>query len=161
MSSQFSGSVALYVQRLKSHFAVRTDEELAAELGISKQAIANWRRRGAVPLKVQQDFHDRYGIRYQAFDLEMDEAEGDIVYAVSLYAYEKLRSRYPDELAPGQQRLLSRAFIRIKEVVRDRVKRNLPAFSHPEVLIRLLNEEVAHGRFDELTAVIEDLDLTG
>lgn len=57
--------VSLYIQRLKAHFAVRTDEELAGILKMSKQNLANWRRRGTVPDKLTARMYNEYGLFWQ------------------------------------------------------------------------------------------------
>ena len=44
--------VQTYIERLKKHFRVTSDDELARKLEIGKSTIATWRRRGAVPKDV-------------------------------------------------------------------------------------------------------------
>ncbi|TWD57477.1 bacteriophage CI repressor-like protein [Agrobacterium vitis] len=41
--------VQTYIERLKKHFGVTSDDDLARKLEIGKSTIATWRRRGAVP----------------------------------------------------------------------------------------------------------------
>jgi len=42
-----------YILVLKRRFNARTDEQLAAALGVSKKTISSWRSRGRVPFSVQ------------------------------------------------------------------------------------------------------------
>jgi len=44
---------------MKALAGVRTDTELAGFLGVSKQTIASWRQRGAVPMKACVDFANK------------------------------------------------------------------------------------------------------
>jgi Bacteriophage CI repressor helix-turn-helix domain len=56
--------VRVYIERLKAEYRVRTDEELGALLGYSKQAIANWRRRGVIPASVERKLVATIGPRF-------------------------------------------------------------------------------------------------
>lgn len=53
-----------YIQNLKSHFGVETDDELARKIGTSKSTIASWRRRGTIPEAVYGHYFQREGIDY-------------------------------------------------------------------------------------------------
>lgn len=81
------GDVSVYIQRLKAHHGVRTDEELARILGMSKQNIANWRRRGAVPEKVRRRLFKESGVFEPAyFENFQSVAESAVVHSVALFS---------------------------------------------------------------------------
>ena len=44
-------NVEKVIERLKQHFGVKTDTELASALGLAQTSISAWKRRGSVPLQ--------------------------------------------------------------------------------------------------------------
>ena len=49
------------INQLKQLYGAATDQALAKQLGSTKSAVANWRRRGAIPAAVQQQVAKEYG----------------------------------------------------------------------------------------------------
>ena len=84
-TESFSLSVLIYIHRLKEFFDVKRDDELSEKLGLSKQAISNWRARGKVPLKFQQSMLDRHGFGYVEWSVAYSPLLSDVTYAVSVY----------------------------------------------------------------------------
>lgn len=84
--------VRVYIERVKAAFGVVTDEDLAFRLGLSKQAIANWRKRDKIPMNIQlqiaQIFGDDLSFSEKASKLGKFR-EDEIVYAAAIYAFER------------------------------------------------------------------------
>jgi hypothetical protein len=149
-----SANVELYIQALKSHFGVRTDEELAGKVGLSKQAIANWRSRGRVPLRFQQRMLDEQGIRYSDWDYQFESPDGDIIYAVAFYAAQKLLG---DQTSPDRLRTVGQVFPQIVKAVTKRLKGISTQEGSAESVIELLTTYVDSGRFEEIEQLRDDI----
>lgn len=143
---EIAGEVSVYIQRLKAHFRVRTDEQLAAHLGMSKQNIANWRRRGAVPEKVSIRLFKQTGILSQAFFENFESvAEGNIVHASVLYsaaAWLKAISRTP---TPDEWLLLGEAMEGAIYNLRHRLKQAPRPLDQAAVFQQLATENEGRG----------------
>jgi len=57
-------STSKYIEHIKKHFGVETDEELAVAIGVKKSTIASWRRRGSIPKRIRQDLHVWHGVDF-------------------------------------------------------------------------------------------------
>ena len=89
---RMSESVRAYIERMKAALRVKTDEELGKRLGYSKQAIANWRRRGRVPAETERELVDAFGVGFavdQWLKHYSSRREDETVYASTLYAFER------------------------------------------------------------------------
>lgn len=156
-TERVSAAVQLYVSGLKSHFRVKTDEELASKLGLSKQAIANWRSRGKIPLKFQAKMLDEYGILYSDWDITYAMPEGDVIYAVSLYVYERIIRDLEHPIGVETRRTIGQAFPQILRLVAARLKGIGAKGSSADTLISLSLAYVDSGQFGELEQLISEL----
>jgi|GEM_PF-5668080 len=147
---------SLYIQRLKMHFGVKTDEEVASHIGVSKQAVANWRLRGKVPLRVQQQMLDVHNVPYSDWSFEFDGSDGDVVYAVTLYAFDKLSKRIG---APSikERRLEGQIFKQVSSAVSTKLRGIKASGGSADTLIELLISYIDSGSFPELEAVFSQL----
>jgi hypothetical protein len=94
--------VRVFIERLKAALLIETDEELASRIGYSKQAIANWRRRGAVPNKARTKIAQLAGPEFAADEWEQlrhVQREKAILYACLPRIFARLTSTYPQPLA--------------------------------------------------------------
>ena len=155
-----ASSAALYIQRLKAAFRVERDDELAEKLGLSKQAVSNWRSRGKVPLRLQQNMLDEHGILYPDWSLEFDAPKGDIVYAVALYAYERFLSRQSAPLDAKARRSIGQIFPLIRDVIRKRLEGIAVTGGSAETAISLLTSYLDSGNFTEVDELLSRLDET-
>lgn len=115
----------IYIERMKDALKVRTDEELGAKLGYSKQAIANWRRRDTIPRDVSDRFADAFGPQFataesQRFILEMRENEA--VHAAALFAYERWLNDLGRSPTPYDRRAMGLIFPRLVTAIRAEVR---------------------------------------
>jgi len=86
--------VGKFIDQIKSLYGAATDQALAERLGSTKSAIANWRRRGAIPASVQQQVAKEYGPF--ADGTFQEESLGHIRYydaprGLALYVYDRER----------------------------------------------------------------------
>ncbi|WP_159585854.1 helix-turn-helix domain-containing protein [Chelativorans xinjiangense] len=151
-------AVALYIQRLKMAFDVKRDDELAEKLGLSKQAVSNWRSRGRVPLRVQQHMLDQHGIRYTDWNLEFDATKGDIVYAVALYAYERYLSQRDRPLDARTRRAIGQVFPVLRDAIAKRLEGIAATAGSAETMISLLTSYLDNGRFTEVDELLSRVD---
>ncbi|MEP4768254.1 MAG: helix-turn-helix domain-containing protein [Roseibium sp.] len=81
-------SVRVYIERLKVHFGVRSDEQLGAILGVKKQSVSSWRRRNKIPLAIELKLVQSNGAQF-AWSNETrklsENRENQIAAAASLY----------------------------------------------------------------------------
>jgi hypothetical protein len=64
--AMYSSIADAYIDRLKSHFRVSSDEALARRIGTAKSTIATWRRRGSIPEQVYGELFEREQIDFFA-----------------------------------------------------------------------------------------------
>lgn len=139
--------VSLYIQRLKTHLHVRTDEQLATKLGMSKQNISNWRRRGSVPARVAKDIQERYGIemadKAHGFDNRL---QMGIVYASALYS---VSSYLKDKNLEGEDwQKLGDAFYYFVGAIRSHVREHkFPVRDATSLTNELLAEDDGRGLY--------------
>lgn len=91
--------IDLYIENLKRLAGAKSDSELARSLSLSKQAIAAWRRRGAVPLAQQQILAALYGPE-AAFDEEIGYTASLRERVAIMAAFLRLYDRYRYILDP-------------------------------------------------------------
>jgi len=80
-----------YLGELRRLAGAGDDAELADKLGIAKQTISSWRRRGAVPSKAQQAIADKLGpeaLADPALRFWKESREWQLVLAVMLATYD-------------------------------------------------------------------------
>ena len=95
--------IDLYIDNLKRLVGVETDTELAKSLALSKQAIAAWRRREAVPLAQQQILTALYGPE-AAFNEEIGYIATQRERVAILSAFFRLFDQYRDILDPAKEK---------------------------------------------------------
>jgi len=120
-----SGFIRVYIEKAKAALGVRTDEQLAGKLGLSKQAIANWRRRGEIPSAIELRFVDAFGSDFAVSDAVKRLAttrENEVVYAGALYVFEKYLRALPAAPSASEWRALGYLFPEIEQALRQRVK---------------------------------------
>ena len=138
-----SEPVRVYIERLKAALNVSTDEALAQELGYSKQAIANWRRRGKVPIDAELRITDRYGAdlaRTPALRNVSTLQEDEIVYGAALLAFEEISAEFDELPSPQRELLKGRVFREIEEFFRKRLaEKNLNYSDHISIIDGILH----------------------
>lgn len=80
-----------YIETLRRLTGATTDAELAERLGVAKQTISSWRRRGSVPAKSQQAFAAQLGpeaIVDPALRYWKESREWQLVLAVMLATFD-------------------------------------------------------------------------
>ena len=125
MSSVMEEPIRVYIERLKAALGVTTDEEAASKLGISKQAIANWRRRGNVPLEVEIRLVNSFGPDFARSEIAKDVSvlrENEVVYAATLHVYFKIAERPRGKPTFEELRSLGYVFKEIEESIRRKVR---------------------------------------
>ncbi|NTF69583.1 bacteriophage CI repressor [Agrobacterium rhizogenes] len=138
--------IRVYIERLKAALGVTTDEEAASNLGISKQAIANWRRRGNVPLEVEIRLVNSFGPDFARSEIAKDVSvlrENEVVYAAALHAYFKIAERLGGKPTFEQLRSMGYLFKDIEENIRKKVREisfeNENSSTLLEIMIALLD----------------------
>ena len=117
--------IRVYIERLKAALGVTTDEEAASKLGISKQAIANWRRRGSVPLEVEIRLVNSFGPDFARSEIARDVSvlrENEVVYATTLHVYFKIAERPGGKPTFEELRSLGYIFKEIEGSIRSIVR---------------------------------------
>lgn len=129
-----SEPVRVYIERLKAHIGATTDDELAKSLGYSKQAIANWRRRGKVPIDAELKISQQFGAQLARTPELRNIAtikEDEIVYGAALLAMAEMG---PDvEQLPSPQRELTkgRVFRELEGFLRQRLQARNVDYADP------------------------------
>jgi hypothetical protein len=89
--------IELYIDRLKLLTGATSDTELAESIGVAKQTISSWRRRGTVPTSKQYFLTSLLGPE-AAFYPEVGYAttarERQVVLAAFLELFDRLRERH-------------------------------------------------------------------
>lgn len=83
MSTQMMEDVAAQIDELKELLGIATDASLAEELGLQKSAIAQWRRRNAIPQHVMLSLEKR---RNKITPLPRGDLEEAFPAVVNMYA---------------------------------------------------------------------------
>lgn len=148
--------VLIYIQRLKSYFGVKRDDELADKIGLSKQAISNWRTRNKVPLKFQQEMLDTRGIAYADWDYTHLPEISDISYSIGIYCCYKFLSER-GKLSDVSWRSLGQVFPKIFRAVEARLGQNPALLANTNSAIELLQGYFDSGRFIEINEALEEV----
>jgi transcriptional regulator with XRE-family HTH domain len=125
-SQSFDPEVALYIQRLKALLKVRTDEELAERLGMSKQNLANWRRRGAVPARTAERIRRDFHIELAEPPRRTRRAEMTAAHALGLMAVTDYVDSLAREPTLEEWQRLGDSYIFLLEAIRGFIARELP-----------------------------------
>lgn len=95
--------VRVYIERAKAALSIDTDEQLASQLGYSKQTVANWRRRGAVPEKARERIAHIAGPEFALNDwrqISLEQREKTILYACLANVFSRLLEEFGTKLTP-------------------------------------------------------------
>lgn len=95
--------IDLYIDNLKRLAGVKSDSELARRVGVSKQAIAAWRRRESVPLVQQSIFTALYGPE-AAFDEDIGYTATMRERVAILSAFLRIFDQHRDILDPADKK---------------------------------------------------------
>jgi len=138
---------AAYLDHLKTMLRVDEDQELARALGTTKGAVAQWRRRDAIPAGVQNTIAKQFGadpVWFLLEDMVYRHRWEDDAYAATLYILDaEGMPQWPSEV-PITDRDLANLVLRgqvfraVLSVVRGYVREYLRGVGSREVLPRLL-----------------------
>jgi Bacteriophage CI repressor helix-turn-helix domain len=147
-------SVRLYIERVKDALDIVTDEDLASELGYSKQAIANWRRRGVIPEKARERITSIAGPHFATSGWQMllhEQREKIILYACLSKIFSKVNDAFEGGLTSTQYVQLTSKFhdleVAILGYVRSREYHRWPE----QAVIESLWEKIDTDRMLEVT----------
>ncbi len=118
--------ILIYIQNLKHLTGTRSDEELGKKLGFSKQAIANWRRRGEIPASTERKLVDAFGPEFASNSASTRVAsirEDEVCNATALYVYERLLRRHPEGLTLPLRRSIGYLFPSIVAAIRSALRK--------------------------------------
>ena len=137
-------NVEIAIKQLKQLYGVATDQALAERLGSTKSAVANWRRRGAIPASVQQQVAKEYGpFAPGTFSEEPLEHVRyfDVPRGLSLYVYDRERANFKSE-ADAVGRYAWWGFIvgDIERVLRRHIRERLGGVDVDELTRRCLSD---------------------
>jgi len=70
-----------FISRLKERLDARSDDQLAAGIGVAKSTIASWRRRGDIPPAVAKELEKKHGISFDAVRRELvtEKLDGSVI----------------------------------------------------------------------------------
>ncbi|WP_234624768.1 helix-turn-helix domain-containing protein [Agrobacterium vitis] len=117
--------VRVYIERVKAALGVTTDEEAAKSLGISKQAIANWRRRGKIPWEVEIRLINAFGPDFAHNEITREVAtnrENDVTYAATLYAFSKFEKDLKRNPTLDERISMGHLFREAESIVREKIR---------------------------------------
>ncbi len=146
--------VRVFIERAKAALSIETDEQLASELGYSKQTIANWRRRGSVPEKARALIAHVAGPEFALNEwrqLALEQREKTILYACLANVYSRLLEDHKADLTPENLAKLGPAFNNLETGILGHI-RAMAFHGVPEAeVIRRLLDRMDDERMMELT----------
>lgn len=135
--------VRVFIERAKAALSIDTDEQLASELGYSKQTIANWRRRGAVPTKARELIAHIAGPEFALNEwrqMSLEGREKTILYACLANVFSRLLEEYGTKLTPENLAKLGPAFSNLETGLLSHIRDiRLHRVPEAEVIRRLLD----------------------
>lgn len=145
--------VRVFIERAKAALSIETDEQLASELGYSKQTIANWRRRGAVPEKAQERIAQIAGpefVHNEWRQMSLERREKTILYALLANVFSRLLEGYGTKLTPENLAKLGMAFSDLETGLLGHI-RDIAFYGKPEAeIIRRLLDRLDDDRMIEV-----------
>lgn len=120
-----SEPVRVYIERMKAALGVVTDEDLSKSLGLSKQAIANWRKREKIPLEIELKMVERFGpgLAHEPLTRQFASArENQIVHAATLHIFSYFERAAGRELSIEDKLALGTIFSEVEEYIREEVR---------------------------------------
>lgn len=152
--------VRIYIERAKVALSIDTDEQLAYELGYSKQTIANWRRRGAVPEKARERIAHIAGPEFALNEwrqISLERREKTILYACLANVFSRLLDEYGTKLTPENLAKLGVAFSNLEIGLLAHI-RDMRFRGAPEVdVIRRLLDRLDDGQMMEVAWFFNDV----
>lgn len=148
-----SESIRVYIERMKAALGVVTDEDLSKSLGISKQAIANWRRREKIPLEIELKMVERFGadLAHEPLTREFALArENQIVHATTLYIFSYFENRIGRETTTEEKLALGSIFREVEEYVRKEVRSWGMDEMRPDAFLKTMILHFNRGYFKEI-----------
>lgn len=116
-----SEAVRVYIERVKAALDVTTDEDLAEKIGYSKQAIANWRRRGGLPhkaeLRIMGILGDEFAVR-QPSAATVRAKWDDLAHGLAVFALDQYTGHWRRPLSYPQVRAIGRRFDGLENQIR-------------------------------------------
>lgn len=171
-----SEPVRIFIERVKAAAGVRTDDELAKQLGCSKQAIASWRRRGTVPSSAKAAIQDKFGpklempisalqhaLQHQTLDLmhtiEVLKSK-NIVDAVTIQFWSDYLARLKTRASAKTMLSIAAAQDALTDVVRLIV---MPVFEHGNeiVLYDFVTRSKSLNNNAKVQKILAEIDLDG
>lgn len=132
------------ISQLKQLYGAATDDALAKRLGSTKSAVANWRRRGAIPAAVQQQVAKEYGPFAPGTFLE-ESIEHirlfDLPRGLALYVYDRERDNFR-AAHPSAERYSWWGFIvgDVERILRRYIREHLAGADEAELMKRCLHD---------------------
>lgn len=156
VKGQMSEPVRVYIERMKAALGAVTDEDLSKSLGISKQAIANWRRREKIPLDIELKMVERFGPDLAHEPLTREFAlsrENQIVHATALYIFSYFEKRIGRETSIEEKLALGGIFREVEEQLRSEVRGWGIDEMRPEPFLKTMILHFNRGYFKEIDAL--------
>lgn len=148
-------TVSEHIDRMKVLYGVKEDQELAEKLGASKSAVANWRRRNAIPASVKEKVARQFGaVSVLGFFGEAWQGVRylDNVHAVALHIYEDLRDRimFDSSERLWRFRWWGCTFEEIEAGLRDHIRKELAEVETGEPLISRCIADYEAGKIEAI-----------
>ena len=158
MSTAPEEDIRVYIERLKVALGVRSDEQLGVKLGVSKQTIASWRRRGKLPLDAETRIVDAFGpgLAYSsALRHIAGLREDETVYAVALMAYEQFIGSLDAPPDLRMRRALGYLFPKVVETVRREVRNSGFELENSLTMIEIFSAVLRAGKLPAVTQILQ------
>lgn len=143
---EFDESIRVYIERLKDELHVRTDEELAEEIGYSKQAIANWRRRESIPAKAQAMIIERLGPTFALDQYQRAAAERrerTLIFACSMPIFERWAKMLEDRYTAKNLLILDSKYPDAVLIIKDHIRERVRTGQSDEEIVASFMDKVA------------------
>lgn len=151
---EFDEPVRVYIERLKEELFVRTDEALAEEIGYSKQAIANWRRRENIPAKAEAAIIERLGPTF-ALDQQQRTAarrrEKSLIFACSMPIFDRWAKMLDGRYTAKNLLILDDKYPDAVLIIKDHIRELMRTGQTDEEIVASFIDKVTNERSIELT----------
>ena len=152
-----SEAVRVYIERVKAALSVTTDEDLAAKIGYSKQAIANWRRRDGIPhraeLRIVGILGDDFSIRTPNLATKRVKWD-DITHGLAILAVEQYTSHWPRPLSYEHARAIGWRFEKLEDRLRNLLRAYSAQAENPDQVIDALVDMIKEKRDDGIDKIL-------
>lgn len=154
---EMSEPVRVYIERMKAALGVTTDAEAADALGISKQAIANWRRREKIPLEVELRLVAAYGPELAHDELTREVAlskEDRVVFSATIYTYSKYEDDSGRPMDLEEWLTLGSTFKEVEKAIRKTVREIGFEQESSETMLSMLIELIDNNGLKQLNSAL-------